>query len=504
MNAKGFLFSFVSTLAPAVLSVLLMPVYLSVLGKEGLGLMATLTLTLMIFGIFSTGAARLLQREIVAAAGRHAIELHRVVWRGWRVYGGLAVGGMLFLGPVAILAGNAVQDSAVTLPADQIRHCYIMMLIMAGITFLYGYSGVILVALGQLVQASLVNISISISTAALSLLLLRWWPRVDILYGCQLGVLAAGSAAAWLLACRAVRQASHALNGSGASGPPLPIMPLRQFLRESSSLVATEGMNVLISQMDRFLVSLLLPLSSMGSYALGATMGRVVSMASGPLNLSVTPSIFRLESGKYPPHERGEYLWRLSFVTFVILCAVCLPLWSASAAILHLWVRSPEMDLSDSVWVLRWLVLGNALLALGAVFYNYMVACSHLRPGLVLNLMALVMLPLPGVWAVRQWGPSGASLCWSAYAFAYLMVCLAGARRCGLPLSGSGPWLRRIFLVMAVAGLAGIAVQFMHGSDAVKVAASMLASLAVIAVALSCSFGFRPQAWKTALEIRTA
>jgi O-antigen/teichoic acid export membrane protein len=502
VNIKGYIFNFISAATPAVLSLLLMPFYLSVLGQEGLGLVALLSLSLMVFGIFSAGAGRLLQREIVAASsGNRRHLLTKVVRRGWWLYGIMAVAGLVVLIPLALHYSVSAQRTALHLPHDQIRRCFLMMAGMAAVSFVYGYAGVILAALGKLAQASQITFGVSIVTAMASVILLNKWPRMDVFYGIQAIALLVAVGVAVLLARRAVF-AVEIPSAAEASGAVEAMLPLGQFVRESSSLVVAEGMNALITQMDRFLISAYLPLSAMGSYSLGSTLGRLVTMVSGPLQLAVAPSICRLDSERHQVAVRSEYVWRLFFVCAVLVSLVALPLWSAPFEILQLWIRNDSLDLGVPAWVLRWTVTGNGLMALGAIFYSYNVACRRNKSAMVLGAASLLILPVAGYFAVMAAGAAGASACWALYGMAYLITAIYGAAQGGLPARFGRRWQLRSLFVFTVTLILTIGLQFCHGGAMLKVLLSLAACLLVLLCAAAVSLRGFGNDWRMSLDIK--
>lgn len=490
-------------MTPAALSVLFMPFYLAVLGKEGLGLVATLTLTMLMFGIFASGAGRMLQREIVIAHTRHPANLRAVINRGWVLYSILALTVLLIaMGAYWVFPGLFTLH-ANSIPRYQIHRCYIILVVMAVLSFFYSYAGVILVALGELPKASLITTGVSLFSAVLSVNLLKRWPSVDVFYGSQAIVTGVGIVVAVCLAARTARLAGRRVQAVAASHNPAPAIPFPTFLRESSGLIATEGLGVAIQQMDRLLISAALPLSAMGSYTLGSTLGRLITLVSSPLNLAVSPSICRLAATERATALGKDYLARLFYIAVTLLSAIILPMWCGAERILQLWLRaSMPPDVTDSIWIMRWLLISNGLLAVGTIFYTYNVACGFIKKGFLVNAISLVLVPPIGYWALSRWGVSGAAFCGVIHGSLFLGVsALIANKHLSLGAPSEAIWFKRALLAAVICVIGGVALTSARFGGTLNLVASVVLSGGILSVGWGACFGWDPRKWLKVLDL---
>ena len=193
-------------------------------------------------------------------------------------------------------------------------------------------------------------------------------------------------------------------------------------VRDSLALLWTEGAGVIITQTDRLLITALLPLSSLGIYNLGSSIGRLVQMACTPLLTAAYPRLCEraAQPGGHAAAARDAF--RLQGIVLVLASALAMPVCAIPEALLTCWIHDPALAArAGSVSAI--FAVAYACLALAGAPYNLAVATGHTRFGAIFNVLAALWYPLLGWWLIRDFGLLGAAGLWLSYTASSLLAC---------------------------------------------------------------------------------
>jgi len=185
---------------------------------------------------------------------------------------------------------------------------------------------------------------------------------------------------------------------------------LRRIAPFALSVGYTGGIWVLITQMDKLLMSKLLPLSEYGYFSLIATVSSSILMLSWPIGTAIMPRMTALLA-----HGQDAEMLRIyRKATRFVVCTVtplALALAFFPAKSVYLWTG----DARAAEWtapILPLFALGNALLAVSAFQYYLQYAYGRLRMHVQYNTFSVfISVPLI-VYAAYRYGPLGVGWVW--------------------------------------------------------------------------------------------
>lgn len=169
---------------------------------------------------------------------------------------------------------------------------------------------------------------------------------------------------------------------------------------------------LLLTQVDKVLLSRLLPLESFGYYTLAATVAGALYMFVGPITQAIYPRMVELSTGEDQAGLVAVYHQGAQLVTVLTAPAV-IPLSFFAGGVVFMW--SGDAGLAENTApILSALVLGTFLN--GLMWMPYQCQLAHGWTGLTLKInMVAVMILIPAVfWVVPRYGAIGAAWIWVA------------------------------------------------------------------------------------------
>jgi O-antigen/teichoic acid export membrane protein len=392
----------------SIISLLVIPLYLGMLGAEAYGLVGFFLSFRSMAGMLDLGLSAVVSREVAA---RMATELgHAQVGRFVRtielIYWGM---GLLAGGGIFAWAAFAGHDWLKL--SELSAHTVMLSTYLFGVTLMATwpvafYRG-LLRGLEQQVQYNLILSSTAVLRAVGSVALLWFVQRsvlVFLLWHLVVGlveVLIMGMTA-WYYVDRA----------GGTQDRRFDIGEIRQIWCFMSGVSIVTLLSVAVSQVDRLIISKLLPLEMLGYYTVAYSLAVSLGRLSGPIVTAVFPRL----SAHYAKGDAVALmntLRRSSSLVSLVVAPVGIGLAWFAYEVLLVWTQSGDAA--------RY---GQSALALLAIAYVFN-AMAHLdstvqfatgRTRLLLVYGAVSScLYVPAVyWAIRQWGLAGAAACWLA------------------------------------------------------------------------------------------
>lgn len=164
---------------------------------------------------------------------------------------------------------------------------------------------------------------------------------------------------------------------------------LRVLLREAGVLAFGVLIGMLVSQIDRIVLSRSVDIASFGRYVIVANLGLAFMQLQYPLIRAFFPRIVKgVVSGG------GSSMWQLGTGIFLFSVLPCLLIAMAAPWLLHIWLHDPVIVLQGSL-PLR-LILGEvALTSIYQLFYQQIIARGQGQAVVLINLSTLlVVLPV--------------------------------------------------------------------------------------------------------------
>lgn len=196
-----------------------------------------------------------------------------------------------------------------------------------------------------------------------------------------------------------------------------PVKPLLSF---ALTIAFTSSVWVLLTQLDKFILSGILPLSEYGYFTLAVLVAGGILQIGAPISSAIMPRMARLQGEKKYEELKAVYLGATEFVTVVVVTAGVV-LAVLAKPVLYVWTGDVTLS-ENAAPILQLYALGNAILTLGAFPYYLQYAKGNLRLHFVGNLITAFLLIPTIIWAAKNYGAIGAGWAWVLIQFTYLLL----------------------------------------------------------------------------------
>lgn len=185
---------------------------------------------------------------------------------------------------------------------------------------------------------------------------------------------------------------------------------LKPALPFAGGIAYTAGIWVVLTQLDKLILSNILPLSEYGYFALVAIIAAGISQISAPISQAILPRMtYLLSQGK---EQEMLALYRKSTQ---LMAVIMLPLAGMiamfSSELLYAWTG----DRKAAEWagpILFWFALGNGILAISAFQYYLQFAHGKLRLHVIYNsISAIIQIPVI-INVAFEYGALGVAVVW--------------------------------------------------------------------------------------------
>lgn len=198
------------------------------------------------------------------------------------------------------------------------------------------------------------------------------------------------------------------------------LKPIRTQLAFASAVAFTSSVWVVVTQIDKLLLSGVLPLSEYGNYSLAVLIAGGVILVVTPIASSVTPHLAKLEAEEKANEILQVYRDTTKLVSVfggtagVVLIFLTKP-------VLYAWTGRP-MVADSIVSVVVWYAVGNMLLNFSSFAYSLQYAKGRMRFHVIGNFLMLILL-VPTLFVLaRRFGAFGAGITWASINAAYLLI----------------------------------------------------------------------------------
>ena len=432
----NLLFNYLSQFYMALIGIFMVPFYIELLGAEAYGLIAFFAMLQAWFQLLDAGLTPTMARETARYRGGActAAELRRLHSVLAKIFLAVAcVGAGVIFASAELIALRWLN--VVSLEPATVISVIQMIGVIVAIRWMSGlYRGVIS-GFERLVWLSSFNILIaSLRFVAVVPFLLYVENSIIAFFGFQLFTA--------MLELMGLVVKSKSLVPREATVSNLPASPfnLRPILGFSLSIAFTSSLWVLVTQSDKLLLSSLLSLSDYGYYTLAVLVASGIMIISGPLSAALLPRLSRLNA-----EGNSEELLRLyrSSTQFIaaLTGAAALVLIFFAKEVLFAWTGDAGLA-ARSADVLRLYAAGNAILAVAAFPYYLQYARGELSLHVQGSLLFVgVLIPLL-IWAVNEFGVSGAGWAWLLVNLLYFAVWVPRVHQRYLA-AGHWRWLSR-------------------------------------------------------------
>jgi O-antigen/teichoic acid export membrane protein len=417
---KNVLAGYFSQISIALVGLIITPWYLARLGVEGYGLVGFFGVMLAWFQLLDIGLSPVVMREVARyrAGASNATDL----WAKIRAIEGLflavAASGTIALGIGADFVAKHWL-SVQTLNQAETKHALQLMAIGVGLRFMTVFYRSVLSGLERWVWLSGFNLTIALSRAIAVLPAMAIWGNTPEVFFCT--QLAVGGLEVICLVWNAYANLPP--------GAPLgwSARPLRDIWRFSAAVAFTGGISVIITQSDRLILSGLIDLSAYAHFSLAALAASAILLVGAPLGSALQPRLTVL-AASINPKSAFDLFCRAAR----LLCWLTLPLTSILAvhaeSILWAWTGNLSAAAAGAP-TLSLYSIGNAIAAQLVLPFSLQFAFGQMRRHVIGNVLLLLILVPSQILLTREFGATGAGICWLSVNFLYATLWIPLALR---------------------------------------------------------------------------
>jgi O-antigen/teichoic acid export membrane protein len=413
---KNILGSYVSQLYMTVVNIVMVPLYVRYLGTEAFGLVGFFAMLQAWFQLLDMGLTPTMARETALYMGgaTSASSLRRLLRTLEGLFIGLAVAGgtAMFLGSGGI---TTHWLKAQHLPLEEIRRSIQLMSGIIALRWICGlYRGAV-TGFERLMWLSTFNMTITTARFVLVIPVFRLFgstPVVFFRYQLLLAVVET-----LVLVGKVYSLLPRAERGRSLLWE---WQPLRAVLRFSLSVAFIGSVWVMVTQIDKLILSKLLPLGDYAYFTIAVLVASAITILGAPISSALQPRMTRLhaegdEAGLFHVYRQATQL------VGVIAAPAAVLLILFPDRILWMWTANQDLA-KQAAPVLALYAAGNFLLVFGAFPYYLQFAKGHLKLHIIGNTLFLLFLIPSIVWATSRWGSIGAGSVWLSANALYLFL----------------------------------------------------------------------------------
>lgn len=407
--------SYISQIYLIVISIAILPIYIKYMGAEAYGLVGFFAMLQGLFSLLDFGLTPTISRQTAQYnAGKETTLNFRRLFRALSlIFAVIAIigGGALFL------LDNYIATHWLKLEAlsiNDVLFCLEVMAVCIALRWMTGlYRGVIS-GFEQIVWLSIANIVIGTLRFPGALLYMYYFGfniRSFFVFQLLIALLEFIILATKNYLLLPKTKARDIIGWS--------INPIKPLLGFALTIAVTSSVWVLFTQLDKFVLSGILPLADYGYFTLAVLVAGGILQLSAPISAPIMPRMARLEAEQQHDQMRQVYLDATQFIAIVVVTAGIV-LAGVAHSVLYAWTGDANIALQAAP-VLQLYALGNALLALAAFPYYLQYAKGNLKYHFIGNIVSVVILVPTIIWAATHYGAIGAGWVWFLTQLSYLL-----------------------------------------------------------------------------------
>lgn len=187
----------------------------------------------------------------------------------------------------------------------------------------------------------------------------------------------------------------------------------------ASGMLCIVFLALLLTQLDKILLSGLLPLQFFGYYTLAATVAGTVYLITVPISQAIYPRMVELSVKEDQAELVALYHQGAQLVT-VLIAPVAILLSFFSGGVLFMWSGNPVLS-ENTATILSVLVIGTFLHALMHMPYQLQLAHGWTSLAIKTNIIAVILFVPAILWVVPLYGAVGAAWIWVALNTGYAL-----------------------------------------------------------------------------------
>lgn len=398
----------------AIMGLAFIPIYIKYLGIEAYGLIGLFAILQALLGLLNMGMTPALGREMARfTGGSHSNESIRDLLRSIEI---LAVAIAVLIAAGISICANWIANywlRAENLPADIVAQSFAIMGLVTAIRFVEGVYQSAIVGLQRQVLFNVTNSLLATLRSFGAIGILIWIsPTIEAFFLWQ-GVVS-------IVSLAVLGITTYGCMPKGERSGRFSMDELRSIWRFAGGMMGITILALLLTQVDKIILSKLLTLSEFGYYTLAGIVAASLFTLIGPITQAFYPKFCQLHAQGNTADLATKYHLGAQMVS-IVAGSAAIVLFFFAETLLRLWTQDAELALRVAP-LLSLLVLGNLLNGLMWIPYQTQLAFGWTSLSMWTNLIAVIILVPTILWSVPQFGAMGAAWLWVILNAGYCLI----------------------------------------------------------------------------------
>jgi len=459
------------------------PLYIKYLGIETYGLIGLFAVLQAWLNLLDMGMTPTLNREMARfTASTHTAQSIRDLLRSVEIIT-LGIASLIAAG-VWAASGWLATDwlRAEKLSTEVVVQAFTIMGVVTALRFVETIYRSSIVGLQQQMLLSIINATMATLRGLGAVAILAWVsPTIEAFFLLQ-GLVS-------ILTLATLGATTYRNIPKGERSGRFSIIALRNIWRFAGGMMGITFLALLLTQVDKILLSKLLLLSEYGCYTLATVVAGALSQLIKPITQALYPRLCELharndQAGLADTFHKGAQLVSVIAGSAAIVVIVF------SETLLHLWTQDPELARRTATLV-RPLMLGYLLN--GLMWVPYQTQLAHGWTGLAvrINIVSVLIIVPAILWVTPRFGAEGAAWIWVNLNAGYVLIGVHFMYRKILTTEKWRWYIEDILAPLSFALIAALGVKWLTPTTTTAVVQIAELALASIAALSAAAFGAR-------------
>ena len=398
----------------ALMGLAFIPLYIKYLGIESYGLIGLFGVLLAWLGLLDMGMTPTLNREMARfTGGTHSATSIRDLLRSIEFIA-LSIATLVGLG-IWAASGWLASDwlRAENLPVGIVAQAFSIMGAVTALRFVEGIYRSAIVGLQRQVLFNAINSALATLRGLGAVGILMWIsPTIEAFFIWQ-GIIS-------LLSLGVLASATYRALPKAERGGQFSMPALRGIGRFAGGMMGITLLALLLTQVDKILLSKLLTLSEYGYYTLATVVSSSLYMLTGPITQAWFPRLSELHANNRQTELIEKYHQGAQLVS-VFMGSAAIIMIAFAKTVLQLWTHNAVLA-NRSATLLSLLALGNLLNGLMWIPYQTQLAHGWTSLTTRINIFSVAIIVPAILWATPRYGAEGAAWVWVSLNTGYVLI----------------------------------------------------------------------------------
>ncbi len=398
----------------ALISLIFVPIYLKYIGPEGYGLIGIFASLQVVLSLLDSGLSTTLNKELARLVVLPGTEqkMRNIVKTLGSIYWVVALtAGLIAVGVSPLLARYWVQPKA--LSVETITYAFILLSISLVFQFPNGFYSGGLLGLQRQVMLNVIKIVFATLRSVGAILVLLFVSKSILAFF------------AWTLLISILQAFTNKYFlwyylPAATHKAVFDKQELKNIWRFAAGMVGISLTAILLTQVDKIILSKLLSLEQFGYYTVACSLGLMISQVVGPLSQSYFPKFASLISLHKTAELKNVYHQACQMISGLVLPATFILVFF-SKELIFIWTKNPVT--AENTWLITAIyAYGTGINGLMTIPYLLTLAYGWTKLGFYQNIFfLLLMIPLTIFFSFKL-GAVGGALSWAIINTLYFLI----------------------------------------------------------------------------------